>query len=43
MDEEFSVLFWHKNVGYDCRDMGNNKDGQTASEVHAVNASGSRV
>jgi len=42
-EKEFSVLSWHKNVGYDCRDMANNKDGHIASAVCASYTSGSRV
>lgn len=29
-EKEFSVLSWHKNVGNDCRDVANNKDGWIA-------------
>lgn len=43
VEKEFSVLSWHKNVGYDCRDMANNKDGQIVSAVYASNALGSKV
>lgn len=36
------VLSWLKNVGNDCRDMANNKDGHIAGAMYAPNASGFR-
>lgn len=41
--EIVSVLYWRKNVGNDCKDVDNNKDGWIAGAVCAPNASGFRV